>query len=281
MINLIRNNLGGFMSEHNLTEYLASTGTPEFDKAVEREGQISEQVKRLGEIVEDDENQKKPKPPPGNFQPRYKVKNLFAQFTDDFTNQARNNGVELKWIGVGTWATPIDSVLTNHLDAWKLTQDNLKNDSPSAMNKIEQDEVNKKMKELIQKVPLAAYEEITSGKSYKKSNKFQPKKVEPEYYYEPFDDEDDEDDEDENDQLNEILETLQDMKEEKDEKEKDAPVRDINHEHDVKALLLEYKKLLQETIDFLHNKKDAQIPKNIVEAIKNIENQSAHWAGRS
>jgi len=37
MIGLIRGRLGGFMSERNLTEYLASTGTPEFEKLKQRE----------------------------------------------------------------------------------------------------------------------------------------------------------------------------------------------------------------------------------------------------
>jgi len=274
MIGLIRGKLSGFMSVHNLTEYLASTGMPEFEKAKSREDKIFEQMQQLSQSSDDPSGRKEIKPPP-NFQPRYKIKNLFAQFADDFTNQARNSGVELHWIGVGTWASPVVVVPEKHLDAWRLTQENLKNDSPVAMNRIEQEEVIDKMKELIVKVPLLAFEEIYNAtKQTKKSGKQAPKKKD---QHRADTDDDYIIPDDERDQLVEMLNILHDMRE---EKPQEIEPKDVDHAHDVQALLLEYRRQFVETADFIKAKKEP-VPQNILDAIRHIDNQIGHWAGSS
>lgn len=274
MIGLIRGRLSGFMSQHNLTEYLASTGMPEFEKAKQREDIIFEQMQQLSRSVDDGSGRKEVKPPP-DFQPRYKIKNLFAQFADDFTNQARNSGVELHWIGVGTWESPVEVVPEKHLEAWKLTQENLKNDSPVEMSKVEQREIIDKMKELIVKVPLLAFEEIYSAtKQSKKSGKQASRRKDQRRM-------DNEDDhiisDDERDQLVEMLTLLHDLQE---EKPKEIEPKDTDHAHDVQSLLLEYRKQFVETADFIKAKKEP-VPQNIQDAIKHIDNQIGHWAGSS
>ncbi|HVF25200.1 MAG TPA: hypothetical protein VNA23_04880, partial [Anaerolineales bacterium] len=173
MIGLIRGRLGRFMSEHNLTVYLASTGMPEFEKAKQREGSIADDVQQLTQSVDEPEKSKEVKPPP-DFKPRYVVTDLFSQFAEEFTKSARNSGVELHWIGVGTWKTPseISIVPEKHLEAWRLSQDNAKNGSKGSLNKTEGEAIIRKMETLIQSVPLDAYEEIVgSAKHPKKSNK--------------------------------------------------------------------------------------------------------------
>ena len=171
MIGLIRGKLGGFMSERNLTEYLASTGAPEFEKLKQSEESIAEQVRRLTKPTE--ESQAKAVKPPPNFTPRHKITDLFSQFTDEFTKSARNNGVELHWIGVGTWRTPseIEIVSEKHLEAWQLSQDNMRAGSPEAMNKAEGEAVLGKMLALIQNVPIEAYQTIIDSK--RQNNKWQ------------------------------------------------------------------------------------------------------------
>ena len=66
MIGLIRGRLSRFMSEHNLTVYLASTGMPEFEKAKQREGTIAEQVQQLTQSVDEPEQSKEVKPRRGH-----------------------------------------------------------------------------------------------------------------------------------------------------------------------------------------------------------------------
>jgi len=157
MISLIRGKLGGFMSERNLTLYLASIGQPEFEKAKQREEALTQQERQMAPPAEDLPKGKDIKPPP-EFTPRYKITNLFTQFAQEFTNNARDRGVELHWIGVGTWKTPIEFVSEKHLEAWKLSRENVGKGSEDAIKKFEAETILLNMTTLIQDVPVAAYQ---------------------------------------------------------------------------------------------------------------------------
>jgi hypothetical protein len=95
------------------------------------------------------------------FQPRHKISNLFTQFADEFTKKAHSNGVELHWIGVGTWKTSVEIVPERHLEAWKLSNENLYRESPDALNNIETEAILQKTIALIQDVPIAAHMRAT------------------------------------------------------------------------------------------------------------------------
>jgi hypothetical protein len=159
MIGLIRAELGGFMNRYNLTVYLASTGVPEFEKAKQREQAIAEQVQQLTQGTEEPSKPKDVIPPP-KFTPRYEITNLFTQFAEEFTKKARDRGVELRWIGVGTWKTPIDIIPEKHLEAWKLSQENAKSNNPFVIKIVEEEAIVQKMATLIQNVPINAYHDI-------------------------------------------------------------------------------------------------------------------------
>jgi hypothetical protein len=160
MVGLIRGELSAFMSKHKLTAYLASIGMPELEKMKKREEMIFEEMQK---IVTPDQDfaASEPKSLP-EFQPRYKVSNLFTQFAEDFTKKAHSNGVELHWIGVGTWKTPIEIVPEKHLEAWKLSNDNLYRESREVLDKIENEAILQKTIMLIQDVPIAAHLKATS-----------------------------------------------------------------------------------------------------------------------
>lgn len=274
MVGLIRGRLGGFMSQHNLTEYMASIGLPEIEKAKHREETILKQMQQLTQ-TEDGPERKEIKPPP-DFQARYKIKNLFAQFADEFTRKARENGVELHWIGVGTWESPVNIVPEKHLEAWLLTQENLKNDSPEQMSRIEQAEVIEKMQELIQKVPIAAFDEIiTTAYQTKRSRKQTPRKK-TSHKANPINNDDNIIPEEEMERFVEMLNRFQAYQEQR--YENAAESGDTIHE--MQALLLEYRKQFRETADFIKDKNEP-VPQNIVDAIKYIDNQIAHWLGYS
>ena len=156
MISLIRGKLGGFMSERNLTVYLASIGQPEVDKAKQREEALKQQERQLAVAMEDiSPNGKEIKKP--EFKARYEITNLFTKFAEEFTNSARDRGVELHWIGVGTWKTPIEIVPEKHLEAWKLSRENLGRGSDEALNKFEKETILLKMMSMIQDVPITAF----------------------------------------------------------------------------------------------------------------------------
>ena len=157
MIGLISGELGGFMSQHKLTEYLASIGIPEFERAKAQEAIIAAQARQLSVPVEEDPKAQEVKPAP-EFTPRREISNLFSQFTQKFTDKSRERGVELHWIGVGTWKTSVEIVPERHLEAWKLSQENLYRESQEVLDMWEKEAIIQKMVTLIQDVPVAAYQ---------------------------------------------------------------------------------------------------------------------------
>jgi hypothetical protein len=157
MIGLIRNELGTFMSRYKLTTYLAGIGVPEIEKLRQREDVIVEQVQKLTreqDFLLNSEQKNLPE-----FQTRSKITNLFTQFADEFTRKAKSSGVELHWIGVGTWKTPVEIVPERHLEAWKLSNENLYRESAEVLGALEKEAIMQKTVFLIQDVPVAAYME--------------------------------------------------------------------------------------------------------------------------
>jgi hypothetical protein len=287
MIGLIRGRLGGFMSERNLTEYLASIGTPEFEKAKQREELIAEQVRRLTQ-PDDESKAKAPKPPP-EFTPRHQVTSLFSQFAEDFTKSARNNGVELHWIGVGSWKTPpeIEVVSEKHLEAWKLSQENMKNGSQEAMNKAENQATLEKMESLIRNVPIDAYLDIIGVPRKQFYKKQPPKKSDHKLRDSNFDDDFVFSDQEMLDMLSGNY-ALTDLTRRVNERINEAAEqrfkdfgRDADQRSTMRKLLLEYRKQLLEAVQFMKAKNEA-VPAVIEEAIGYINNQMGlrHWAGR-
>jgi hypothetical protein len=289
MIGLIRGRLSGFMSERNLTEYLASTGTPEFEKLKQREETIAEQVRRLTQPTDEASATPTVKPPP-DFTPRHKITDLFSQFTEEFTKSARNNGVELQWIGVGTWKTPpeIDIVSEKHLEAWKLSQENMRSGSQDAMNKAEGEAILGKMASLIQDVPVGAYQEIVgSRKQYSKKPQSRKRdRKSKDSFFDDFDDDVLFDDDDtiamlsENLMISDLTKRFNDrITAAAEQKLKDAD-NDSNHRGGMRALLLEYRQELLEAVQFMKAKNES-VPPIIEEAIKYINTQMGfkHWAG--
>jgi len=161
MIGLISSELSAFMSQHRLTEYLASIGTPEFERAKAQEAIIAEEERQLNVPEEDAPKAQEVRPAP-EFTPRREITDLFSQFTQKFTNISRERGVELHWIGVGTWKTPAEIVPEKHLEAWKLSQENLYRESQEVLNRLEQEAIIQKMVTLIQDVPVAAYQKVAN-----------------------------------------------------------------------------------------------------------------------
>lgn len=266
MASLIRNRLADFMSNHKLTEYLANIGEPEVRKAREREATIFREIQDLTRI-EDDLTQKEVKPPPPFFT-RALIRNLFDRFAAEFTHEAHQSGVELHWIGIGTWEIPEQILPKNHKEAWKLTQENLKNGSEEALKKAEKEAMIEKMKELIAKVPLDAFEQISGAASSKKTRAEQKEKeAKP--------------DQEKDSQhilvegMKEVLEGIhENIKEEKKEVQEEA--RTASHAHQIQALLLAYRNHIQETIDFIRAKNE-QVPDSMTRAVKLIDNLCAHW----
>lgn len=158
---IVRGELGSLISEHKLTEFVASIGLPEFEKALAREMAIEKDVKKVN--PPDEDIPPTPTIPPfPDFISRQKITDLFSEIEEKFVQKCRERGVELPWIGVGTWKTPVEIVPEKHLEAWKLSRENLNRGSDAAMKDFENETTQQKMMVLIQDVPLGAYQKATS-----------------------------------------------------------------------------------------------------------------------
>src|SRR4030095_759675 len=104
---------------------------------------------------------------------------LFNQFAEEFTKRAHGSGVELHWIGVGTWKTPIEFVPERHLEAWKLSQENAKNESKGALEKVEEKAIIQKLHTLIDTVPIEVYHDILNTAKHTKKNVRKPESKQP------------------------------------------------------------------------------------------------------
>jgi hypothetical protein len=76
-------------------------------------------------------------------------------------------------------------------------------------------------------------------------------------------------------QFAEVLDILHGMQEES----IDAEELDTDHDNNMKALLIEYRKQLIETSDLIRAKNE-EVPHHLHEAIRHISNQIGHWAGQ-
>ena len=159
ILGVIRGELGGFMSKHRLAEYLASIGMPEVEQARKLEDEIAKAGNRI--VSESDPLRPREVPSPPDFQPRSSVSDLFDQFTEGFTSSTSNPGVQLQWIGVGTWKMPtriIDEIITGkYLEAWRISWENLGRSSKEAIDSLQEESKIQQTLRLIQKVPLARF----------------------------------------------------------------------------------------------------------------------------
>jgi hypothetical protein len=117
----IKREIGAFIFRHTLSEFLAAVGRPELEQAVKNMAEIQVEADRLAGMQDDFEIDV-PDPPP--FIPRPGISDLFYDYSN-FVARVRKKGVELRWIGIGTWDFPTDIIPERHLQAWRITYENL------------------------------------------------------------------------------------------------------------------------------------------------------------
>lgn len=156
-VSLIRGELSGFMSMRRLVEYLASIGPNEIHQAQQRENEILAVGNNV--IADGDSLEPRQVPPPPEFQARNKISSLFSQFTKGFTEKASKRGVELHWVGVGTWKTPNEIVPGKHLEAWRISRENIALSNPTALDILRQEARLQQIIRLIQTAPLGRFQQ--------------------------------------------------------------------------------------------------------------------------
>jgi hypothetical protein len=158
---LIRGAVGEFMGENNLSEYLASFGAPEVELAESQERTI--QFQRYEITSDQSATTDPPVIPQPKFHPRTELSSIFSQLSNRFTRRAHGRGVDLNWIGVGTWKIPdkiaADIVSGQHVQAWQINRENVARGSDQALEAVFNEAYLTQKLRLIQNVPLTAYKE--------------------------------------------------------------------------------------------------------------------------
>lgn len=159
MQGLLRGTLADFMSRNRLADYLASIGLQERELSEYREDTILSRTVQAGEEfpVSGEEE-----PSTTSFHPRNELSNRFKEYTQGFSQQAHRRGLDLHWIGVGTWKLPdptsSEKVDGQHLDAWRINHDNAFRSSTSSLEAAAEESYRNEKLKLIQNVPLGAHQ---------------------------------------------------------------------------------------------------------------------------
>jgi hypothetical protein len=155
----IRGALLDFFAQHPLNEFLAMIQEPELRKSQEQELELMRESQRLAGF--DD-----PVAPP----PIERVDGIDyvsrPQLTDLFYNRAEESalarGVEIDWVGVGTWDFLAQLIPARHQEAWRITHDNLMKNNPAAFNGLRwQHKINETLR-MIQMVPIGTFKQVMS-----------------------------------------------------------------------------------------------------------------------
>jgi hypothetical protein len=161
-LGLIRGELSKFMSKRRLVEYLASIGTPEVQQARQRESEIRKAKDAVIPGEDAAETQSKLELP--DFQPRHKISSLFGQFAREFTEKASKRGIELHWVGIGTWQPHKEIIPERHIEAWRLSSENLTRGTDDAIQELRQETRLQQIIRQIQDIPLARFKNSSDDK---------------------------------------------------------------------------------------------------------------------
>jgi hypothetical protein len=162
----IKRELGNFIARHTLSEFLAAIGTPELEQSAQIEVDLQAEADRLVGLDQDTEVNISDPPP---FVHRPAISDLFYDY-NDFVARVREKGVELRWIGVGTWALPSEIIPERHLQAWRITYENLAWGSETAVKKLFQTKQAEQLLFLIQETPVNRFNNLDLNDGAKHKN---------------------------------------------------------------------------------------------------------------
>jgi hypothetical protein len=154
-INIEFNN---FINQHSLGEFFSAVGPPEEKALEERAQKIFDSA---GELAGQDGYQIQDNPfraGPVEYRPALAEK-LFG--TPQFKGFMTKKGLQVNWIGVGTWETSDEIILENHLDAWQTSIENQKKGDPEKLNETYDTSRNNKLVQLINELPINTYYRLT------------------------------------------------------------------------------------------------------------------------
>ena len=159
MYALIRESLREFMGLNRLAEFLAGVGPHEADRLEFRADTMLSKTLQVST-----EAPRSPLPPVSSatrFRPRTELSAKFRKYGSEFSTRAQERGLELHWIGVGTWKMPDeeseDAVSAKHVEAWRLNRENSERLQAQALGKVTESAMLEHKLRMIQEIPLARH----------------------------------------------------------------------------------------------------------------------------
>jgi hypothetical protein len=138
MRGLIIGELSRFISQHTLDEFLSSVQIP-YEEASPTIV-TSEPEKDSRQII-----------------PRDKITGLFYDYAKEFSQKAGQRGVQLEWIGLGTWVTPSNIIPERHFEAWKLSSEARIRRSRVVLEQMQEENRLAELLRLIDEIPALFY----------------------------------------------------------------------------------------------------------------------------
>lgn len=165
MTELVEEHMLRFIQQNNFGSLLAAVGEPEIRRQIDLETTIQgeswrEPLRRpLIFIFHREMPRQAPVP---DFVPRPQLSNFFRGFTQEFPLAARQRGLRLEWINVGTWQTPEAIILDQHVEAWQKTTENLARGNPRVLDEVRNQARIREYTRIIQQNILLSYARFAS-----------------------------------------------------------------------------------------------------------------------
>jgi hypothetical protein len=162
---LVMRQLQNQLQSRTFGELFAGIGQPEIRQFANRQSQITsiQWANPLTRPLRFIYNAQLPPPLPiPNRFTRPDLTRFFDDFARGFPRLARNQGVQLEWINVGVWNTPEPIVWEQHLEALKITRENLRLGSPIALQKWQEQNLDEALAQHLREVPILAFTSINA-----------------------------------------------------------------------------------------------------------------------
>ena len=153
--------IGGFINQRGLSDFLVTVGKPEDESLQERKKELDERMQSLStsQIAEPDDEKSTNlaiiptdnSSPDQNTAPEVDARTILINLIyKNFEEKADKRGFQLNWIGPGTWGTPTEIIPNNHHEAWKLSRENFARGNPKELQRIFDDAKLQKQIQLIE-----------------------------------------------------------------------------------------------------------------------------------
>jgi len=197
MQTLVYEELVRFISEHTLGELLAAIGEPEIQRQLAMQKAIQSRIlshqkhsqakrKHAPQLPRRPSAYAKPIPlpyrqrkharrprfqrffspiadqmlPAPNFVPRPQLSNFFRGFAGDFPERARLHGVHLEWIDIGSFSTNEEVILNQHVEAYRLTSENLARSLPRVLSELRNQSRSREIVRMLETIPILSFVQL-------------------------------------------------------------------------------------------------------------------------